>query len=362
MATGWTCPSCGRAWAPHVDACRECGPHVVQEAAPEPTFATLWNNHYSKWCERHQAASWRSARHGHGEHLLAHFGPLPWDQIASRHLDAYCDKRLKAQGKVSGRPIQPATVNLEIASAKRCINHCLSPAGGRVIQGVNPFLRYPELPVTSQRRFHLSETEFVRLLEEARPLLRLMLVFAFETGMRRDEFRCLEWSEVDVVRGVVRLPPERTKTRKARDVPLSDVALAVLRSVPRFARSTYVFENPKGNNKPVPETTLYTWFCGARKASGVKGPKDQAVWVHTLRKSFGTIMAMSGMPIYMLMEIMGHTDPDIHFEYVKMSPEHHQRAREQLNRRIGPQPAPPAEGEQSPPALSPLLQFVRRDS
>lgn len=354
MAEGWKCPSCGRAWAPHVDECRKCEPGA--SAAPAGlTFRELWDKHYAPWAQRHQPKSWLAVRHGHGAHLLAHFGDMVWSAIQHATVDAYCDKRLSEVGKVTGKPIKPATVNNEVATAKVCISRCLRL---HVMKGANPFDKYPELPVTSQRRFHLSEDDFVKLLEHSRPLLRLMLVFSFETGMRRDEFRCLEWTEVDLDRQVVHLPAERTKSRKARDVPLSDVACSVLRAVPRFARSTYVFENPKGNNLPVPETTLYTWFCKARKASGVKGPKDQAVWVHTLRKSFGTIQAMSGMPIYMLMEIMGHSSADVHFEYTKMSPEYHGVTRQHLNRRIGPQSAKKGE-EPAKPAESPLLAYVK---
>jgi integrase len=54
------------------------------------------------------------------------------------------------------------------------------------------------------------------------------------TGQRREEIGALRWSEVDLSRGVISLPSERTKNGKPHDVPLSVAARAILESQPRF--------------------------------------------------------------------------------------------------------------------------------
>jgi integrase len=54
------------------------------------------------------------------------------------------------------------------------------------------------------------------------------------TAQRREEIGKLRWSEIDLVRGVISLPPERTKNAKPHDVPLSEPARAILESQPRF--------------------------------------------------------------------------------------------------------------------------------
>lgn len=355
MASGWRC-DCGRSWAPHVDSCRACEPGAPGAANTfQPTLEKLWDEHYAPWGRKH-VGSWKAVRAGHRKHLLGFFGKLAWDKCTHAKFDEYIEWRL-TQRTIRGGAPRPATLNSELASLKACLSWCLAgaPKGQRPIAGVSPLDGYDELPVTSERRFHLSEADFVRLLENSRPQLRLMLLVAFETGMRRDEFRRLTWDEVDLEEAIIRLAAERTKTRKARNVPLSDVALAVLRAIPRLGRSAVVFENPKGNSQPIPKATLHRWFVQARTAAGVKGPKDASIWLHTLRKSFGTIQAMSGMPIYQLMEVMGHSSADVHFEYTKLSPEYHGAIRDHLNRRRSPAAAPaPAQGA----AASPLLKFV----
>ena len=54
------------------------------------------------------------------------------------------------------------------------------------------------------------------------------------TGGRRDELGGLRWSEVDLDRALITLPPERTKNRRPFQIPLSDVALDLLKAQPKW--------------------------------------------------------------------------------------------------------------------------------
>jgi integrase len=57
------------------------------------------------------------------------------------------------------------------------------------------------------------------------------------TGQRRQEIGALRWSEVDLERAIITLPPERTKNHRAHIVPLSAPAVELLRRVPqRYGR------------------------------------------------------------------------------------------------------------------------------
>src|SRR5262249_21159035 len=61
------------------------------------------------------------------------------------------------------------------------------------------------------------------------------------TGQRRLEIGHLNWKEVDLGKGVISLPAERTKNSRPHDIPLSDPALAILKPRPRLAGSEHVF-------------------------------------------------------------------------------------------------------------------------
>jgi integrase len=68
-------------------------------------------------------------------------------------------------------------------------------------------------------------------------IVRLLIL----TGQRREEIGGLRWSEVDLDRGLIVLPPERTKNLRQHEVPLSRQALAVLQRQPKRKGREFVF-------------------------------------------------------------------------------------------------------------------------
>jgi integrase len=57
------------------------------------------------------------------------------------------------------------------------------------------------------------------------------------TGARREEIGGLRWSEVDLDKALITLPPGRTKTAREHVVPLSTLALEVIEAQPRRDRA-----------------------------------------------------------------------------------------------------------------------------
>ena len=64
---------------------------------------------------------------------------------------------------------------------------------------------------------------------------RPVILFAIETGMRRGEILSLTWEHVHLGKRYVHLPD--TKNGDSRVVPLSPLALELLRDLPRNIRS-----------------------------------------------------------------------------------------------------------------------------
>ena len=61
------------------------------------------------------------------------------------------------------------------------------------------------------------------------------------TGQRLREVSDLRWSEIDIDAKIWTLPKERAKNNRQHEIPLSDSAVAILRSLPRIAGSNFVF-------------------------------------------------------------------------------------------------------------------------
>jgi integrase len=72
------------------------------------------------------------------------------------------------------------------------------------------------------------------------------LEFIILTAARSGEARLAQWGEIDVEAKLWTVPAERMKARKVHRVPLSDRALKLLETVPRFEGSPYVFPAVRG--------------------------------------------------------------------------------------------------------------------
>ena len=129
---------------------------------------------------------------------------------------------------------RPDTVRLDLAALSAVYQHAIMDWGMDID---NPLrrVRRPSLAGTARDR-RLRDGEMERLQAAALPDFRPVLVWAVETAMRREEIATLAWEYVDMEKGTAHLPT--TKNGEARTVPLSHVALDILRGLPTPADRT----------------------------------------------------------------------------------------------------------------------------
>jgi integrase len=120
------------------------------------------------------------------------------------------------------------------------------------------------------------------------------------TACRREEIGGLIWPEADLDRSVLSLSAERTKNGRPHSLPLSPLALAILKSVPRREGREYLFGTGRHgfNGWSRAKVQLDGRILDARsKAAGKKEEPVDAVepiapWrVHDLRRTCATVMA-----------------------------------------------------------------------
>jgi len=74
------------------------------------------------------------------------------------------------------------------------------------------------------------------------------------TATRSQEARCATWSEIDFDGGIWTIPAERMKAGREHRIPLSEAALDLLRTLPKFDGTDVVFPGQIG--KPLSDMTL----------------------------------------------------------------------------------------------------------
>jgi len=141
----------------------------------------------------------------------------------------------------------------------------------------------------------LSQTELMTLLKalDADPgpfadIVRMLVL----TGQRREEIGALRWSEVDFERGLIVLPPDRTKNKRLHELPLSTQVRAVLDRQPR--KNEWVFGR------------RWTSWSRHRAILGERLNGMQPWRLHDLRRTAATGMAEIGILPHIVEAVLNH--------------------------------------------------------
>lgn len=148
--------------------------------------------------------------------------------MRARDFAEYRDERLTQVG--------PNTVRLELALLSHLYTIAIKEWGWPLAHELSN-VRKPKAPRGRERR--LVEDEEERLLAAIRlpsrrqcsPWLEACVRLAIETGMRAGEILDLEWSHVHLNRRIVRVID--SKNDESRTVPLSSLAVDIIRGLPR---------------------------------------------------------------------------------------------------------------------------------
>ena len=123
-------------------------------------------------------------------------------------------------------------------------------------------------------------------------------------GVRRTELAQAIWDEINFDKALWVIPAERMKSDEGFAVPLSPRAVEILRSLPRFEGSSYVFT-----------------ICGNRPLDDFGRVKEQinkqisgpiAHWTfHDLRRTFRTGLSTLGIAPHIAELCIAHTQPGL---------------------------------------------------
>jgi integrase len=145
-------------------------------------------------------------------------------------------------------------------------------------------------------------------------IVRLLIL----TGQRRDEIASLRWSETDLDRGTILLPPERTKNHRPHEVPLSGPARAILEAQPRrangdgtprdliFGKGQGGFSGWSGAKEALDARILETRRAQAKKADAKKIQPLPHWTLHDLRRTAATRMVDLGVQLHVVEAVLNH--------------------------------------------------------
>jgi len=230
-------------------------------------------------------------------HLRPRFGTTPLTSITTQDL-------LKLHHHLRRSPY---AANRTIAVASVLFNWAARAGLRGPGPHVNPCDDVPKYRERARQRY-LAPHELKRVgcalrVSERRNALSPSAVLAIRllllTGARVNEVLSLQWREVDLDAGVLRLSDSKTG---AKTILLGAPTVELLREWPRWAKSPYVFPGEgRGRHKGQHKVNLKdAWGWVRRRAKIVD------VRLHDLRHSFASVAVSGGQTLPMIGALLGH--------------------------------------------------------
>jgi len=263
-------------------------------------FAQIYEDSYGK-----KKRSWNSTDKLYLVRLKAFFGSKNLDEITPLFVQKY--RIARREQKTRRHTVASAAyINRELACLKCMFSRAVEWGHAKD----NPVKKVKFEKENNSRVRFLEKDELKKLLDHCHPSLKAIVLVAVNTGMRKEEIRTLKWRDVDFKRGFVTLL--KTKNGETRNVPLNQTTVEILMSIPKHARSPYIFCNSEGN--------LYnfrTSFMTALKNAEIKDFR-----FHDLRHTAASYLAMGGVDLNTIRDILGHKSLDMVLRYAHLSRSH----------------------------------------
>ncbi|QQS53324.1 MAG: tyrosine-type recombinase/integrase [Candidatus Competibacteraceae bacterium] len=278
------------------------GAKVVQERQEDrhaPTVAVLAAEYLEKWVKKRNRAAPEIERILNKE-VLPKWGHRKAREITRREVIALLDS-ITERG--------PIMANQTLAVIRKMFNFGVD----RAILESSPCVRVKAPGPLKQRERVLSDEELKTLwdgLDRAAmaPGTRLALKLQLATAQRKGEVALLRWEQVDWNTATWTIPGETAKNGKAHCVPLSPLALDLLRQAKELAAdSVWAFPSPRNNGAmPMGATAADHAMRKALPAMELTDatPRD-------LRRTAASHMTGLGIPRLVVAKILNHTDRSV---------------------------------------------------
>lgn len=311
-----------------------------------PTYREFLDGDYGAWAKSNQKGHEQNLKR-----LATAFKTLldrPLDKIACLDVERWRAVQVE-------RGLSNQTINRDLASMKASFNRAVdwgllttNPLAKIKKSRVDDCMKVRFLSEAEERRLRAAieareerrrverdsanswraERGYVRLpslrdfvfTDHVKPLILLSI----NTGCRRGELFDLTWSNVDLDRRILTVTGATAKSRRTRHIPLNREATSVLLNWRAQCEDTssLVFVNEQGERF---DRVNSSW----RRL--LKDAEITAFRWHDMRHHFASRLAMGGVDLNTIRELLGHSDYAMTLRYAHLAPEFKLKAVEVLD-------------------------------
>jgi integrase len=245
-------------------------------------------------------------------HLLPRFGKTPIDAFDSHEIEKFA-------------------AELAVGRKQKTINEILTILG-TILRKAKEW-REVVVPAIEIGQVEQEEIEFWtfddfdRLAAEAKrrgKYHHAVVLLGARAGLRAGEILSLRWSDIDIDRRVIRVGKatwreheNKPKSNKRRYVPLTADLAEALSALPDSGAR--VIRAPRVKQATIETLRSYINACeiGAELKSREDSEKGQ---IHKLRHTFGAHLAMRGVSLLVIQQLMGHASYKTTLRYAHLAP------------------------------------------
>ena len=240
------------------------------------------------------------------KHLIPYFRRTPLNQITKLQVESF-------KARLIGRGLSNKTVNNYLTVLNTCLAHA---------EDWLEFARLPRaklLKTPPDTYDFLTTTESELLLSKLSGIWQEIVLTALKTGLRLGELRGLRWQDINLVTNVMVVNHSwckvtkglvSPKSNKARSIPLAADIQAMLHR--RQAKTGYVFATKP--DRPFDEVAINREIRLACKRTGLR-----PITCHTLRHTFASHLALAGVPLVAIQQLLGHSSIDVTMRYAHLT-------------------------------------------
>lgn len=271
---------------------------------PQPSVADILDLYSAARAETHSAKQLGNSC----RQVRAVLGWLPAGDVKAAHIRTYIARRREA-GRADGT----------IAEELRKLRAALRWAAGEGFVSMPRPWTIP-LRVMPRDRWLTQEEADALVASAVEPHARLYLMMALHTAARSSAILELPWKAVDLERRIVAYPAKVGGKRRVA-VPINDTLLQALQEAREHATTEWVIEY---GGKRV--TRMNGGWRGALHRSGIAHCTR-----HDLRRTAGSLMLQSGVPLELVSAVLGHRSTEItRAVYAHLAVEHLRSAMDAL--------------------------------
>lgn len=274
------------------------------------TFGQAWAIFDEKWLPNLKGAD--AERSSYNYNLKPILENRPLSSITTLELEDLKMKFLK-------KGLAPASVRLIMGNIRRVYNK-MDEWG--LFTGVNPMNKIKLPKVDNARDRFLSADEAQTLLAAVKKRSQLwhdVSLISLNTGMRLSEILGLRDQDVDMYNRLLHLDGKTGR----RSIPMNDSVYDTIKQIMDNKKEPgLLFSTKKGTL--IPSCGANNSFARAVADAGLNPPnvdRRHKVVFHTLRHTYCSWLAMEGVPLYVIGEMVGHSSPDMTKRYSHLCPD-----------------------------------------